>query len=307
MGNFYVNYTIRGAAVADLVDALAGRRAFVTSAGGDLAVVFDEASDRQDTRVIHELAQRLSASARATVLAVMNHDDDILWYELFDRGDQVDTYNSSPDYFEVEGEPRGPTGGDAEKLCRAFGCGRAAEVERILRWGMDHAQIMELAAGADPEEGMAEMAELQAGGFTFAFERHGALVRELGLPTWAVGSSFAGLDEGELPKALRSARVERVGPAPSPDRKRRSHFNLEASMAGLGFRRHPAEVLVVQEASGSELLDLTLRVDLGTGSPVTVETRCGIPPQFQGTIQPGHALEVWIDPSNHRRLMPIWQ
>ena len=82
MGNFYTNYTLRGASPQEIVAVLAGRSAIVTPAHDGCVVVFDEESDEQDTGVITLLASRLSRELGCTVLAVLNHDDDIFWYQL---------------------------------------------------------------------------------------------------------------------------------------------------------------------------------------------------------------------------------
>src|SRR2546423_14770558 len=86
MGNFYTNYTLRGPSQQAVAAALAGRKATVTPLHGGCVVVFDEASDDQDQERIVELAARLSSELRCPVLAVLNHDDDILWYQLYEFG-----------------------------------------------------------------------------------------------------------------------------------------------------------------------------------------------------------------------------
>lgn len=165
MGNFYVNYTIRGVSQADAAAAMAGRRAIIPPALGDAVVIFDKASDKQDEAVISKLAGKLSVELSKPVLAVLNHDDDILWYQLLVTGQIADQYNSCPDYFTFagRGKAKGPTGGNAERLCAAFGSDQAARVEQILR---------------------------KPDGYVFEFERHADLVEALHLPTFAVGASF---------------------------------------------------------------------------------------------------------------------
>ena len=51
MGNFYVNYTVRGPTQQDVAAALAGRKALVTPWQNGCVVVFDEQSDTQDDKV----------------------------------------------------------------------------------------------------------------------------------------------------------------------------------------------------------------------------------------------------------------
>ena len=100
MGNFYTNYTLKGPSQQVVAAALAGRPAIVTPDQDGCVVVFDEASDEQDSAVITELASRLSRELRCPVLAVLNHDDDILWYQLYLGGELADEYDSSPGYFD---------------------------------------------------------------------------------------------------------------------------------------------------------------------------------------------------------------
>src|SRR5581483_882204 len=100
MGNFYVNYTLAGVTQDAVAKALAGRKCIVTPAANGAVVAFDEESDSQDTRVISSLASELSRRLSCAVLAVLNHDDDVLWYQLYTNGNLQDEYDSSPGYFD---------------------------------------------------------------------------------------------------------------------------------------------------------------------------------------------------------------
>ena len=188
MGNFYTNYTLRGTSQKSVAAALGERSAIVTSAQNGCVVVFDEASDDQDQKVITKLASQLSRDLRCPVLAVLNHDDDIFWYQLYLSGKLADEYDSSPGYFDASAEPSAPSGGDAQKLCTAFGAASVAEVESILR-----------KSSFDDE------------GYTFAVERHADLVRSLGIPDFAVGAGFRSISDGELPEGLDEDSILRIG------------------------------------------------------------------------------------------------
>jgi hypothetical protein len=184
MGNFYTNYTLRGPNQQLVASALAGRSAIVSPAQDGCVVVFDQESDEQNQEIIAELASRLSGQFQCPVLAVSNHDDDILWYQLYLSGGLEDEYNSTPGYFETgdeEAAMAGPEGGDARKLCAAFGADAVAEVEGILR-----------KSSADGD------------GYTFAVERHGDLAAALGIPSFGVGAGFEYLSSGELPDDLKA-------------------------------------------------------------------------------------------------------
>jgi len=193
MGNFYTNFTLKGPSQQAVADALSGRSAVVTPAQDGCIVVFDEQSDGQDSGVITELASGLSRKLHCPVLAVLNHDDDILWYQLYLSGKLADQYDSSPGYFDASAKPSAPAGGDAQKLCSAFGAGSAAEVESILR-----------------------KSSFDEGGYTFAVERHADLVRSLGIPDFGVGTGFRSITDGELPEGLDEDSILTVGePKPS--------------------------------------------------------------------------------------------
>jgi hypothetical protein len=187
MGNFYTNYTLRGPSQQAVAKALTGRSAIVTPQQDGCVVVFDEQSDDQDSEVISSLAGDLSGELRCPVLAVLNHDDDILWYALYLNGERADEYDSCPSYFDPEAEPSGPAGGDAQKLCTAFGSSKVADVERILR-----------------------KSSFDEDGYAFAIERHTELARALGLPSFAVGGGFSYVSDGEIPEGLSQDNLLRV-------------------------------------------------------------------------------------------------
>lgn len=187
MGNFYTNYTLRGPSPQAVVAALAGRSAIVTPAQDGCVVVFDEESDEQNTEVITQLASQLSRELRCPLLAVLNHDDDIFWYQLYLSGELADEYDSSPGYFDPAAEPSAPAGGDAQKLCSTFGASAVAEVESVLR-----------------------KSSFDADGYASAVERHEDLARALGIPSFGVGSGFGYVSEGELPEGLDEDALIRV-------------------------------------------------------------------------------------------------
>ncbi len=130
MGNFYTNFAVRGDDPARVVEALRarGQSAYVTPASGGTIMVYDESTESQDKKVILKLGAELSTELGAPILAVLNHDDDVLRYWLF-RGDSlVDEYNSFPGYFEEGGDE--PSGGSADRLADFF---NTAAVGEILR------------------------------------------------------------------------------------------------------------------------------------------------------------------------------
>lgn len=184
MGNFYVNYTTRGPdreAVAECLRS-AKRTAFVSPTLDSITVFFDENSDSQDDAVIKDLGQQASKDLGAPVLAVLNHDDDILAYWLFDAGELADEYNSCPGYF--SGDDETPAGGDAKQLCAAFGvAANAKQLDKILR----------------SEE------------YDFALDRHKDLAELLKQPWSYVCMGYGYIKEGSLAEGMSKKDLLAIG------------------------------------------------------------------------------------------------
>jgi hypothetical protein len=183
LGGFYVSYTIQSKDEEALRRTLTGREAGYAKVG-NFMLVGDRQSDNQDGSIIMELAERISRPLNTAVLAVMNHDDDVLLYWLYRGGHLLDSYNSAPDYFEVTDQPSKPTGGDAKILCEVFGSSQMREVETVLREKFD-------------------------GKFVFASERHAEIAKLIDLPRVSVGFSSGVLD-GYLPDGLEENSVNRI-------------------------------------------------------------------------------------------------
>jgi hypothetical protein len=183
MGNFYVNFTLKTSDADDVVDTLrqAGRVAIVSPANLGCVVVYDAAADEQDTGEIEDLGPMLSKQQKCPVLAVLNHDDDILAYWLFEGGKLIDSYSSAPNYF--DGGLEGDRGGDADLLCKTLGKPGAADSVRDI---------------------------LEGDEYVFAFMRHKALCTALDLPNWAVGAGYQYLEGGELPDGLSEDDLRRT-------------------------------------------------------------------------------------------------
>lgn len=190
MGSFYTNITLRGPAQDSVAEYLnqQNRNAYVSPTANDCTVIYDAACESQDTRILEDLASELSKRFGCPALAVLNHDDDILWYKLYESGQFVDEYDSAPSYFDPHAtEIAAPKGGDAQKLCGAFKAeGRSAEVEEILR-----------APGIV--------------GYLYAAERHQALAGALGIPEFSVGCGYNYIEEDELPEDLSADDLRHTG------------------------------------------------------------------------------------------------
>jgi hypothetical protein len=189
MGGFYTNHTLRGASQQAVAKAMAGREALISREENGYVVAFDKLSDNQNQEQIASLASSLSKSLNCALLAVLDHDDDIFWYQLYEAGKLSDEYNSTPNYWGTLGPaPLPPSGGDAARLCTAFHAGVAAVVETILR-----------------------RSSITKNNYVFARDRHQDLVRELGLPEFAVGGGYRGMVQGYYPQGL--SRQDLISPA----------------------------------------------------------------------------------------------
>jgi hypothetical protein len=193
MGSFYTNTTLRGPEQAQVLEALnqMKRTAYVSATVDKLTVVYDEASDIQDVYALQGVTADLSRRLACAALAVLNHDDDVLAYWLYEGGKLVDSYNSTPSYFEalLDEESMQPEGGDAAVICRAFGAGeRVADVQTIL---------------STPQAG--------DGGYIFANDRHSNLVDALGLSDLAVGVGYTYISMGNLPFDMTKGDFTHVG------------------------------------------------------------------------------------------------
>ena len=188
MGNFYTNITLRGPDQKQALEVLIynGRSAFVAPTSNGFTVVFDQQCEQQDIDVLEAVASDLSSHFRCPALAILNHDDDILVYKLFDGGSLVDEYDSSPSYFDPEAGPSSPEGGDASKLCRLMGQGQnIEEVEGILRRTL-----------------------IDKGSYLSEIDRHGELVKTLGIPSYSVGLGYRYIERGEIPEGLDMQRLK---------------------------------------------------------------------------------------------------
>ena len=186
MGNFYVNFSVKREETQPVVDTLkrARLKAIVTPPSQGFVVVSEQESDTQDTGAIEEVGSLLSREVGAPVLGILNHDDDILCYWLWDQGRLVDSYNSCPDYFGESVEEPLDRGGDAERLCEVLSAPRAVDqVDAILH----------------------------ADDYVFAIERHQALVKALGLSAHSVGCGYRYVGRGEIPDGFEPDQLIRIG------------------------------------------------------------------------------------------------
>jgi len=169
MGNFYVNFTT-SADRNRLIDCLRtlNRKAFVSPASDGITVFYDAEGENHITSFGRDISQYLNGY----VLAVSNHDDDILNCWLFHNGETASEYDSFPGYFD-DGD-RVPRGADAGQLCAAFGCA-------------DDETVDEVDAVLTEEED-----------YAFALDRHKELAMWLGIPWEYACINYANIEHSNL-------------------------------------------------------------------------------------------------------------
>lgn len=186
MGSFYTNITLKGPQQAQVFAYLLAskRSAAVSPTFNDLTVVYDEASESLDDNVIFALAEDLSRQFHCPALALLNHEDGVLWYLLYKEGEKLDEYSSSPDYFDEGVGDEVGRGGDPQALCAAF---NSEQKPNKIRAILDREYLFEI-------------------------DRHSELTRALNLTDLAVGIGFnylAELTEADVPGVSLIKRVLR--------------------------------------------------------------------------------------------------
>jgi hypothetical protein len=172
MRGFYSNIILTGPPTHEVATYLKqqGVVAWLSAAPKGATVVFHEDLQSQEG-----LAAALSAQFSCAALLMMAYAESILLYNLYQNGRQTDAYVSSP-HAELELDAPAPPG-NAALLCEAFEAERfERRVESILR-----------------KEGKPDQP------YALAVNRHGELLRALGLPLFAAGAGFASIEMGEMP------------------------------------------------------------------------------------------------------------
>lgn len=189
MGAFYTNITVRVPSPGAALPLLKGRNAFVSPSSGGYVTIFDEQCD-EGGLYPNEFASSVSRQLGTVVFLVTVHDDDVLYFDVFDNGTRVDEYDSCPDYFEDDSEEEddtAPEGGNPSVLQALFGCEDMASLHHVL-YTQDE----------DTDIGLS------------ATERHSALAELLRLPPFSVGYGYQYLARGAIPEDLAEDALIRV-------------------------------------------------------------------------------------------------
>jgi hypothetical protein len=174
MGNFYTNVTLRTTERQAVIERMReeGRACFVSSVSRGFTTIYDRLCEAQDLQNLEMLAAELSLRFHCAALAVLNHDDDVLWIGLARDGEWVTTYSSDQ---LLSGSPW--------RLAQEFrALGLLPVVWFLMRWPV----------------------------VLFEIFRHGALASALGLPRATVGFGYTYLSRGEWPPNASADQFERV-------------------------------------------------------------------------------------------------
>jgi hypothetical protein len=174
MGNFYTNIILRTierqAVITHMRDQ--GRACFVASTSRGFTTVYDRLCEDQNLNHLETLAGELSARFHCAALAVLNHDDDLLWIGLVRDGEWITTYSSDQIW-----------SGSAWQLAREFkSLGLLPLVWFLMRWPI----------------------------VLFEVSRHRAMVSVLGIPKDSVGFGYDYLSRGERPVSKSGDQFENV-------------------------------------------------------------------------------------------------
>jgi hypothetical protein len=174
MGNFYTNITLKTSDREEVIEYMRvhGRACFVSPTSRGFTTVYDRIADEQDLRDLENLALDLSSRFQCIALAVLNHDDDILWLALAGNGNWLTQYQSDQ-----------ILSGSAWRLASAFNVpGLLPLIWVSMRWPI----------------------------ILFQIWRHSLIAWALGIPGSSVGFGYRYLSRGEHPSANDITEFEKI-------------------------------------------------------------------------------------------------
>jgi hypothetical protein len=174
MGNFYTNVTLRTTERQAVIEYMRaqGRPCFVSPIFRGFTTIYDRLCEEQDVHDLETLATDLSSTFHCSALAVLNHDDDVLWMGLARDGEWVTTYKSNQ-----------ILSGSAWSLAREF---RVLGLLPLV-WLLMRSPIV-----------------------LFEIWRHGGLASALGIPNFTVGLGYNYLSRGERASNANADQFESV-------------------------------------------------------------------------------------------------
>lgn len=190
MGSFYVNITARTSA-EEAVSFLEDRdlTAYVMPTGEQECVIYEERCDTQDVAYIYELLEQLTAETDCSALAVLNHDDDMLFLMLCTEGEYQADYSCGLSFEEMYAEDEeGYT--DDEPI---ESNGKTEEKAEKKQEALVMAQALSAAFGAADTD---QLLKVLTHYFVFAVETHESLAEILDLPDVSIGIGYNYIDGG---------------------------------------------------------------------------------------------------------------
>ncbi len=174
MGNFYTNVTLRTTERQAVIEYMRaqGRPCFISPICRGFTTIYDRLCEEQDVHDLETLATELSSKFRCSALAVLNHDDDVLWIGLARDGEWVTIYKSNQ-----------VLSGSAWRLAREF---RVLGLLPLV-WLLMRSPIV-----------------------LFEIGRHSGLTSALGIPNFTVGLGYDHLLRGERPSNAKADQFESV-------------------------------------------------------------------------------------------------
>ena len=137
MGTFYTGLHAKcpeRKLVSTAVMGIGASPAYVTNPKNGWVSVFPEQTESQDEKILEELSIKLSEHLHTGVIGFLVHDSDVFIYKLAADGKLLDSYNSSPGYF--DGNEAAPEGGNLDALLQFCPDGtNREELERVLSSG----------------------------------------------------------------------------------------------------------------------------------------------------------------------------
>jgi hypothetical protein len=192
MGAFYTNVTVRSSSLEEVLSYLNGRTAFVAPEQNGYITIYDKQCD-EGGLYPNEFSSDISRHLNTVAFLVTVHDDDVLYFDVFENGAHRDEYDSCPNYFSEDqaedDELLPPEGGNPEVLCALFNCTNIAAVRDVLYADDEDSDIC-----------------------IFATERHRVLAELLQLPASSVGYGYDHLAEGEIPEGLSEDALIHLSP-----------------------------------------------------------------------------------------------
>ncbi|MDR2637704.1 MAG: hypothetical protein LBB55_05135 [Zoogloeaceae bacterium] len=188
MGAFYTNVTVRSSSREEVLSYLDGRTAFVAPVRNGYITIYDKQCDEGGLHP-NEFSSDISRHLNTVAFLVTVHDDDVLYFDVFENGEHRDEYDSCPNYFSEDDEFLPPKGGNPEVLCALFNCANMAAVRDVLYADDEDSEIC-----------------------IFATERHRVLAELLQLPASSVGHGYDYLAEGEVPEGLSKDDLIHISP-----------------------------------------------------------------------------------------------